>query len=181
VAADRVSPPKSQRIQSLFPGDVQEIISLAYIPGKDTSISKPQALEHVLDLLEIGDLRKKLIGELSGGQQQRVFLARALINRPELLILDEPSTALDPSSRESFFKLIKRLNHDEHMTILLVTHDIGTIGEHATTLLYLDKRVVFYDAFSAFCGSTEMTEYFGSFAQHLICHQHRGGSEIIHS
>jgi zinc transport system ATP-binding protein len=164
---------KASGFNPFFPATVREIIALGYIPGQQNTDNEKQATQRVLDLLVISDLQHKLIGELSGGQQQRVFLARALINRPELLILDEPSTALDPSARESFFALLNKLNKEQGMTIILVTHDIGTIGEHASTLLYLDKGVVFYGAFADFCGSGEMTQYFGSFAQHLICHQHR--------
>jgi len=120
----------------------------------------------------ISDLKDKLIGELSGGQQQRVFLARSLVSNPELLILDEPSTALDPSSRESFLELLKKLNREIGITVLLITHDTSQIGKYADKLLYLDKKVIFFGGFADFCRSEEMGEYFGRFSQHLICHQH---------
>jgi zinc transport system ATP-binding protein len=122
--------------------------------------------------MDIAPLRDKLVGALSGGQQQRVFLSRALVSDPELLILDEPSTALDPKTREQFFELAEKLNKDKGVTLIIITHDTAHIGQYASKLLYLDKRVVFYGGFADFCQSKEMERYFGPFSQHLICHQH---------
>jgi zinc transport system ATP-binding protein len=113
-----------------------------------------------------------LIGDLSGGQQQRVLVARAIVNEPELLILDEPTTALDPETREKFFHTLQELNQNKKVTIILITHDIGSIGKYASKLLYLDKRIIFYGSFEDFCSSADMESYFGEFAQHLICHRH---------
>jgi len=113
-----------------------------------------------------------MIGELSGGQQQRVFLARAIVHEPELLILDEPTAALDPETRERFFAMIQELNGKKGVTIILVTHDIGNIGKYASKLLYLDKKIIFYGSFNDFCLSDEMMGYFGAYSQHVICHRH---------
>ena len=123
-------------------------------------------------MTDVADIRDEMIGELSGGQQQRVLLARAVINRPELLILDEPTTALDPEAREKFFQTIMGLNQTRNMTIILITHDIASIGKYAFKLLYLDKQIIFYGSFEDFCVSEKMTNYFGEFTQHLICHRH---------
>ena len=126
----------------------------------------------MLDALQIGALRGSLIGELSGGQQQRVLLARALVHRPRILILDEPTVALDPQSRENFYLTLQKLNKEEGITILFVTHDSGTIGKYAGKLLYLDKKVIFYGSFDRFCSSSAMTDYFGKSSQHVICQRH---------
>jgi zinc transport system ATP-binding protein len=101
-----------------------------------------------------------------------VLLARALVSKPEFLILDAPTTALDPETRDTFFSTLKALNQDSGVTIIIVTHDIADIGKYASKLLYLDKRVVFYGSFEDFCSSPDMASYFGEFAQHLICHRH---------
>jgi len=122
--------------------------------------------------LEISDLAGRPVGKLSGGQQQRVFLARSIVAGPELLILDEPSTALDPQTRNNFFDLLKKLNSESKVTIILITHDVGQVGRYASRLLYLDKTVIFYGKFSDFCESGDMSKYFGDYSQHLICHQH---------
>lgn len=168
-----------QRIASfspLFPATVREVVGLGLLPQKRLpkrfTKSDFVKIRETLGLMGIAELENKLIGELSGGQQQRVFLARALISGPELLILDEPSTALDPQSRESFFELIRKLNHADGMTIILITHDTASIGQYANKLLYLDKTIVYYGSFADFCVSPDMAKYFGHFIQHLICHQH---------
>jgi zinc transport system ATP-binding protein len=160
----------------LFPATVKEVIGLGLLsrksfPKKFTRSDETRILK-TLEFMDIAALKDKLVGELSGGQQQRVFLCRALVSDPELLILDEPSTALDPQTREHFFTLAERLNKDKNVTLIIITHDTADIGQYAGKLLYLDKRVIFYGGFADFCQSKEMEKYFGPFSQHLICHQH---------
>jgi zinc transport system ATP-binding protein len=124
----------------------------------------------------IEHLASRLIGELSYGEQQRTMLARALAGRPELLILDEPTTALDPETRGNFYSLTQELNRNQQTTIVLITHDIGVIGKYARQLLYLDKKVIFSGTFEDFCSSPDMAGLFGSGSQHIICHQHDGST-----
>ena len=169
-------PQRVHAFDPLFPAKVKEVVGLGllsqkHFPKRFTS-EDTSKIRQTLDLMGIADLADKLIGELSGGQQQRVFLARALVSDPELIILDEPGTALDPQSRESFFEFIKKLNEERGMAIILITHDTAQIGQYAKKMLYLDKKVVFYGSFADFCKSKEMNQYFGHFSQHLICHQH---------
>jgi zinc transport system ATP-binding protein len=168
--------PQRASFSLLFPASVKEIVGLGLLARKRTPkrlTSRDAAdIDQALDLLGIASLRDQLMGELSGGQQQRVLLARALVGRPEVLLLDEPAAALDPQIRGSFFDTIRGLNRDMRITVLLVTHDLGQIGQYATKLLYVDKRVVFFGGFSDFCVSAEMSDYFGTHSQHLICHQH---------
>ncbi len=169
-------PQKLDTINPAFPATVREIVATGRLSTKGLPKrlrrDDHSAVDDILSLLDITRLQDRLIGELSGGQQQRTLLARALVNDPQLLILDEPSTALDPESREKFYALLQHLNHDKGVTIIIVTHDMGTIGRYARKMLYLDKRIVFYGGFDDFCRSEEITRYFGSFAQHVICHRH---------
>lgn len=169
-------PQKMNLFNPHFPTTVREVVALGLISTKKfpRRIAKSDETEimRMLDLLNITHLANKLIGELSGGQLQKVFIARALINGPELIILDEPTTALDPETRENFFSLMSDLNRNMHATIILVTHDLGTIGEYASKLLYVDKKVIFYGSFDEFCLSDTMSKYFGHSSQHIICHKH---------
>jgi zinc transport system ATP-binding protein len=162
-----------------FPSTAAEIVGLGLLSLKKfpKALVKADeaAVDKALDQLGIISIKDKLIGDLSGGQQQRVFLARALVNQPEVLILDEPTLALDPEARENFFTTLKELNDKLGTTILLVTHDIGNIGRYARQLLYVDKKVVFYGGFDEFCDSSKAGEYFGEFAHHIICHRHDKG------
>ncbi len=159
-----------------FPATVAEVTRMGLLAGKrfPRRISRQdiRQVQEMLELLGIGHLHDRLIGELSGGQQQRVMLARALVNNPELLIMDEPTAALDPEIRERFYEMISQMNKIKGTTVLLVTHDSGTIGKYAYRMLYLDKKVLFWGTFEEFCKSPEMTAFFGEHSQHLICHRH---------
>jgi zinc transport system ATP-binding protein len=169
--------PQSLRLLNpTFPATVAEIVALGLLSSKKfprrlTRIDR-ETVDTTLDNLGIYDIRSKPIGELSGGQQQRVLLARAMVNDPELLILDEPTAALDPETRERFYHQIAEINRTRGVTVLLVTHDTGVIGQHASRMLYLDKRMLFYGSFEDFCHSPEMSALFGEHSQHLMCHRH---------
>ena len=88
--------------------------------------------------------KKRNIGELSGGQQQRVFIARALVSEPELLILDEPTVGVDAENVQSFYQMLGDLNQKLGITLLLVTHDIGTITDKVTHVVCLNKHLYFH-------------------------------------
>ena len=169
-------PQKLAAFNPAFPATVREVVGLGLLAGKKFpkrfSRKDGEAIEKTLALLGIESIKDKLIGELSGGQQQRALLARALVHEPELLVLDEPALALDPEARDRFFDILKALNHSRKMTILLVSHDIGTIGRYASKLLYIDKKIIFYGGFDDFCKSADAGKYFGPFSQHIICHRH---------
>jgi zinc transport system ATP-binding protein len=171
-------PQKTGVFARFFPATVKEIVGLGLVLAKKKgSISHHRAaIEKAMELMNIVDIRDKLIGELSGGQQQRVLLARALVKEPELLVLDEPTIAIDPEIRERFSQVIEELNRDRSVSVLLVTHDTASIGKYAKKLLYVEGRVVFYGGFDEFCLSAEMTAVFGTFSQHLICHRHDAAS-----
>jgi len=169
-------PQKIAAFNPHFPATVEEIVALGLLGGKSfprrVARTDRRSIDEAMALLDITSIGNKLIGELSGGQQQRVLIARALVAQPELLILDEPTTALDPEGRERFFGTLRSLNNHKAVTIIMITHDIGTIGQHASKLLYLDKNLIFFGGFDDFCLSRDMTDYFGEHSQHLICHRH---------
>lgn len=151
-----------------FPASVREIVETAR-PDADAGSAAVQA---AIEAVGLAALQHRPVGMLSGGERQRLLLARALAAEPELLVMDEPTTALDPAFREQFYHLLDEWNTRRGTTILLVTHDTATIGAHARRLLYLDRKVVFYGTFEEFCASEAMRAQFGAPHQHLICHQH---------
>ena len=98
--------------------------------------------EALLDQLGIADVSDRYPARLSGGQQQRVAMARALINRPTLLLADEPTGALDTHSGDQVLELLRELNHDGQ-TILLVTHDAKIATRHAARIIsVVDGKIV---------------------------------------
>lgn len=148
-------PQQLSSFNPMFPASAKEIVSLGLLGSKKYpkrfQSKDREMIRKAMDDLEIWDLADKPIGQLSGGQQQRVFLARALVSSPKLLILDEPSTALDPKSRESFFSLIEKINKERGTTIILITHDVSHIKHHAAKVLYLDRKLMFYGPCSELC------------------------------
>lgn len=79
-------------------------------------------LSEICELLDLNDILKRTLGKLSGGQKRRVDIARALIHRPELLILDEPTTGLDPKTRITVWNVIDRMRRERNLTVFLTTH-----------------------------------------------------------
>ncbi|MCX8069606.1 MAG: metal ABC transporter ATP-binding protein [Thermodesulfovibrionales bacterium] len=164
-------PQQTTLTTNFFPCTVNEVVSMGFYRNKRGNNMKNK-INKALTLLAIDHIGNRMIGSLSGGQLQRVLIARAIVNEPDLLILDEPTTAIDPETRDNFFALLKDLNSRQKTSILLITHDTGTIGEYANKLLYLDKVVIFFGTFDEFCHSEHMTQHFGKASQHIICHKH---------
>lgn len=137
-----------------FPAEVHEIVATGLLGGKTfpkrISQNDNHLIDHILERLGIEDLKHRRIGDLSGGQQQRVLLARAMVSRPKLLILDEPTSALDPRVRESFFNLIDDINQNDQTSILLVSHDLGSIKRYAKKMMVLDRELMYFGPSSDF-------------------------------
>lgn len=94
-----------------------------------------------MERLGITDLRKSCYRDLSGGQKQRTLIARALCATDRLLILDEPITGLDPSTTQDFYRVIRHLNREEQVAVLMVSHDIQNIVAQANKILHLKQSV----------------------------------------
>jgi ABC-type Mn2+/Zn2+ transport system ATPase subunit len=95
----------------------------------------------VLARLGIADLAERHIRELSGGQQQRMFIARALVRRPDLLLMDEPTSGVDVATRHEVLHLLDDLNRDG-LAIVLTTHDLNGMAAHLPNLVALHQRVI---------------------------------------
>ena len=133
-----------------FPASVEEIvranlykqIGLFRFAGK----KERQQVRAALAQVGMEEYQNRLIGRLSGGQQQRVLLARALVNEPKLLILDEPTSALDEKNASHFYRLLKKINAEKRITVLMVTHDLKRASSYADDIWGLEDGKVKQEA-----------------------------------
>ena len=82
------------------------------------------AVDDIIERFSLKELAHRKIGELSGGQQQRVYLARAMVRSPQLLLLDEPATGVDPDAKEELYTMLGEINRGQGVTIVMVSHDL---------------------------------------------------------
>ncbi len=136
--------PQLETVNWNFPVTVADCVLMSRKPrGLNPRPSRSERAEvsEVLERLGIADLSRRHIRELSGGQQQRMFLARALVRRPSLLLLDEPTSGVDVQTRHEVLHLLDDLNRDG-LAIVLTTHDLNGMASHLPHLLALQHRVV---------------------------------------
>jgi ABC-type Mn2+/Zn2+ transport system ATPase subunit len=128
----------------------------------------------VLDRLGIGAFAGRHIRELSGGQQQRVFIARALVRRPQLLLLDEPTSGVDVRTRHEVLHLLAEL-HDDGLTIVLTTHDLNGIAAHLPKLVCLNRSVIAAGAPGSVLTSSVLERTYGAPMEVL----HHSGMPVV--
>jgi zinc transport system ATP-binding protein len=133
--------PQKTALNPMFPATVREVVLSGLYSRKKLfrrlTRSDYTQLNDALGALGIESIADRRIGRLSGGQQQRVMLARALVNNPELLILDEPTVGIDSETQESFFHMIRHMHQHHRITFLMVSHDIEMMQA------YLGKEPVY--------------------------------------
>jgi zinc transport system ATP-binding protein len=130
-----------------FPITVKEILTLSIIPNKALKHKYVSSLlvNSVMDKLKITHLQNLELGELSGGQRQKVFIARAIINDPQLIFLDEPTTGIDQLSETEFYDLIDTLRQDFGTAVVMISHDISSISSRVDRIFCLDKTLAIID------------------------------------
>lgn len=143
---------KAINFDANFPVTVKEVVGMGLC--KKNKQNKFE-INEVLKKVNMAGFENKMIGDLSGGQQQKVFLARALIDNPEIIFLDEPTTGIDKKSQDDFYKIIKDLNENQEITIVLVTHDIERITKEAMHIVCVDKTLVCHTSPTEFLENSE--------------------------
>ncbi len=123
-------------VDRTLPITVREFLLLSCHDAKQHNLAK--ALERV-GLL---GMEEKNLGVLSGGQLQRLLVARALLHKKELLILDEPTSGIDVGGEEELYELLHRLNHEDGTTIIVISHELDFVYEHATTVICLNRQLL---------------------------------------
>jgi len=121
--------------------NVLENVMLPLRYAKKGSDGRAHALE-LLERVDLTDRIKHRPSELSGGQQQRVAIARSMINKPSLILLDEPTGAVDTETAEQLVMLLKRLNKEDQVTIIVVTHDLDVASQTSRNIRLKDGKVL---------------------------------------
>ncbi|MFZ2187096.1 MAG: metal ABC transporter ATP-binding protein [Candidatus Moraniibacteriota bacterium] len=143
-------PQKATHFDAGFPATVEEVVLMgryarrglfARTTQEDRRLVK-EALQHV----DMWAYKKRLIGDLSGGQQQRVFIARAIVSLPEVIFLDEPTTGIDKQAQDDFYTLLRKLNSELGLTLVLITHDIERVTREAMHIAWIDRTLESYSS-----------------------------------
>ena len=167
-------PQKATHIDPFFPASAREVVAMAFLPGHPAARpgrrEEDEAVGLALERVGMAAFRNRPIGSLSGGQQQRVIIARAIVNAPEVLFLDEPTAGVDAATQGLFYDMLHRLNEGQRITIILVTHDIGIVNKHVTKVACLNQRLVFHGSHADFCQSEAFRTMLTN--GHLVSHTH---------
>lgn len=140
--------PQNVHINHNFPITAIDIVMMgmpvSHTPWRRRHLpSARQAAMAALERLGVGALAERKIGALSGGQRQRVFIARALVTRPRLMLLDEPTASIDAKGQTDFFNMLKELN--QTVTILVVSHDLMVISRYAKSVACVNRTLFYHD------------------------------------
>ncbi|HEV8404296.1 MAG TPA: metal ABC transporter ATP-binding protein [Nitrososphaera sp.] len=166
--------PQRKTIEQNFPATVGEIVSLGITSGK---ISKDK-INSAIDTVGLLDQKDRRVGELSGGQQQRVLIAKAIVNDPKLLILDEPATGIDLETQNKFYALLKKLNQEKKITIIWASHDLDAVNRIASSVACVNRSMFFHGKTHEFFENPDLLrEYSESSMQaHMHMHDHDHGA-----
>lgn len=168
-------PQKAQAQDPTFPFTVFETVMLgrtarAGLLHRLGARDKQKVVE-MLKLFGIYELKDRKIGQLSGGQSQRVFVAKAIAAEPKLLLLDEPTTGVDMASKAEFYDILKRLNGENGITIMLSSHDIGVVTKLANRVVCINRSLFFCGQKSEFSPSSVLPKMY-DYPVEMMHHDH---------
>ncbi len=137
--------PQRESIDWDFPITVEEVVAMGRIRPKKwwsrTTLADKELVKETLKKVQLSEFSTRQIGQLSGGQQQRVFLARALAQEAELIIMDEPFVGIDMASQESILAIVQKLR-DSGKTVVIVHHDLSVVARYFDDVVLLNKQLV---------------------------------------
>jgi len=162
--------PQRSQVDLTFPVTVWDVVMMGRV-GRIGLLRWPsrrdrELVQACLELVGIADLADRQIGELSGGQQQRVFIARALAQEAEVMLMDEPFTGLDVSSREEILQILDRLQERE-VTVLVATHDLSQAAQRFDRVLILKQKLLGFGSPDQVLNPEILQEAFGE-QLHLV-------------
>jgi ABC-type Mn2+/Zn2+ transport system ATPase subunit len=138
--------PQKIEFDRTFPLTVSELIRFTVppfysLPFCDRS-GEEARINTLLETVGMHDLVDRNIGSLSGGELQRVMIAKAIVNDPQILFLDEPASGVDIEGQERFYDLVRRLNKEKGLTVILISHDLNVVYRFADNVLCMNRRLI---------------------------------------
>ena len=159
--------PQKPIFEKNFPATVKDIVHMSL--RKESNNDK---IDEILQQLWIHELGNRRIGELSGGQQQRVFIAKALVNDPQILILDEPVAGIDQSSIDIFYSILRELNSQQKITIIWSSHDLDAVNQLANHVACLNRTLFFHGQSDEFFENDELVKQYSEASMQEHMHHH---------
>ena len=159
--------PQKPIFEKNFPATVTDVVKMSL-----QKESNEKNIDTILQQLWIHELRDRRIGELSGGQQQRVFIAKALVNNPKILILDEPVTGIDQSSIDLFYSILRELNSKQKITIIWSSHDLDAVNQLANHVACLNRTLFFHGESEEFFQNDDLVKQYSEASMQEHMHHH---------
>jgi len=159
--------PQKPIFEKNFPATVNDVVKMGLQKESDEN-----KIDEILQQLWIHELSERRIGELSGGQQQRVFIAKALVNSPKVLILDEPVTGIDQQSIDLFYSILKELNSKQNITIIWSSHDLDAVNKLANHVACLNRTLFFHGESDDFFKNDDLVKQYSEASMQEHMHNH---------
>jgi len=159
--------PQKPIFEKNFPATVSDVVRMGLRKESDDN-----KINEILQQLWIHELQNRRIGELSGGQLQRVFIAKALVNNPKILILDEPVTGIDQPSIELFYSILRELNSKQKITIIWSSHDLDAVNQLANHVACLNRTLFFHGESEKFFSDDELVKQYSEASMQEHMHHH---------
>ncbi|MFN4336712.1 MAG: metal ABC transporter ATP-binding protein [Candidatus Nitrosocaldus sp.] len=187
--------PQRFSVDQNFPASVEDLVSTGLISLRymqksahllerngyrwdhDPDMSNRERIDKALEMVGLEHARRKRIGMLSGGELQRALIAKILVSRPLMLILDEPFTALDQDAQSRLFNILKVLNEDG-VTIIVAAHDLMLLMRLAKSIACIDRRIFFHGSKEE-CLASDLIRLYSEHAMHIHMKEHMGTGETV--